>query len=604
MSDNVLREFLVSLGFKVDEAGLKKFGTAVEGVTKSVMEAGVAVAGTATAIVAGVKIISNQMENLYYASQRTGATVGNIMALRYAAGQIGLTADQAQGALENFARTLRLNPGSGSLLDSLGVKGGDPAQRFTSFIEKMKGLQPYVAAAYAQLFGIDPDTLLMLENGLPKLEEEQKKYAAKLARFGIDPDQAAQAGKDFNNSIRAVKDTFNDLWIVIESKLAPVLTPLVDQFERWAENHAGEVAQGIAEAVQNLATWIQSVDWKKVGDDIVKVYHALGGLKGILIGLAAIKLMPLAAAVLNLASAVLGLGKASTALSATGALGILGKLGIAGLASYAGLRAAKALGLPDVDAQQGKKDLKHGDWLAASAHMSAGDFISALWDKLKGAKASDVVGSVHGPDSSMHTASGAVRPSLQDAYSAAKEAQDRYGIPAQITLAQYGLESGFGKRMPPGSNNPFGIKARDGQPYVEAETTEYVNGVAQRVKQKFAKFDSLADAFDAHARLLAYGKPYADARSHNDDPNAFADSLTGVYATDPKYGAKLRSVMASLDSTRLGVRSSSPPAVSINQTNTFSIAGTNDPQGTARAVGAEQSRINGDMVRNFAGAFS
>lgn len=276
MSDNVLREFLVSLGFRVDEKSLKKFEASVEGVTKSVMKVGAGVAAAAVGVVAGVKIISNWMENLYYASQRTGATVGNIMALRYADGQIGLTADQAQGALEGFASTLRLNPGSSSLLDSLGVAGGDPSERFTSFIEKMKGQQPYVAAAYAQLFGIDPDTLLMLENGLPKLEDEKKKYASKLAAFGIDPDQAAEAGKDFNNSIRVLKDTCNDVWIVIESKL----TPLVNEFERFAENHAGEVAQGIADAVQSLADRIKSVDWKKVGEDFVSVYHALGGLKG------------------------------------------------------------------------------------------------------------------------------------------------------------------------------------------------------------------------------------------------------------------------------------------------------------------------------------
>jgi hypothetical protein len=101
------------------------------------MQAGVAVAATAAGIVAGVKIISSQMENLYYASQRTGATVGNLMALRYAAGQIGLTADQAQSSLEGFTRTLRLNPGSNSLLSSLGVTGNDPTEKFDSFIEKM-----------------------------------------------------------------------------------------------------------------------------------------------------------------------------------------------------------------------------------------------------------------------------------------------------------------------------------------------------------------------------------------------------------------------------------------------------------------------------------
>lgn len=131
-----------------------------------------------------------------------------------------------------------------------------------------------------------------------------------------------------------------------------------------------------------------------------------------------------------------------------------------------------------------------------------------------------------------------------DAVTAANAAQAKYGVPAAVTLAQYKLESGNGAHMPAGSNNPFGIKARAGQPYVEAMTTENINGVDQRVMQKFAKFDSLGAAFDAHAKLLATGSAYANARQHTDNADAYADALTGKYATDPKYGDKLKQIMA------------------------------------------------------------
>lgn len=131
-----------------------------------------------------------------------------------------------------------------------------------------------------------------------------------------------------------------------------------------------------------------------------------------------------------------------------------------------------------------------------------------------------------------------------EAIAAANAAQAKYGVPAQVTLAQYALESGNGKHMPAGSNNPFGIKARAGQPYVEAMTTEVVNGKTEHVMQRFAKFDSLQDAFEQHAKLLATGSAYANARTHKDDPDAYADALTGKYATDPQYGAKLKAIMA------------------------------------------------------------
>ena len=112
-----------------------------------------------------------------------------------------------------------------------------------------------------------------------------------------------------------------------------------------------------------------------------------------------------------------------------------------------------------------------------------------------------------------------------------------------MTIAQYALESGWGKHMPPASNNPFGIKARAGEPFVETATWEEDRrGRRFVVKAKFRKFASLNEAFSAHARLLqipAYSRAQA-AKSSSD----YADALTGVYATDHKYGSKLKTIMS------------------------------------------------------------
>lgn len=97
--------------------------------------------------------------------------------------------------------------------------------------------------------------------------------------------------------------------------------------------------------------------------------------------------------------------------------------------------------------------------------------------------------------------------------------------------------------MPPNSNNPFGIKASkqdlaDGT-YVDAMTTEVIKGERVHVSQPFKKFSSLRDAFDQHGRLLASHPAYAQARQGLPDPYAFANGLTGHYATEPDYGKKL-----------------------------------------------------------------
>jgi hypothetical protein len=126
---------------------------------------------------------------------------------------------------------------------------------------------------------------------------------------------------------------------------------------------------------------------------------------------------------------------------------------------------------------------------------------------------------------------------------AAQESRQHWKVPAAITLAQWAVESAWGAAMPPGSNNPFGIKAVASQPAVESLTHEVVNGETITITVKFRMFDSLTQAFDEHGRLLATSPSYSAAMQQVQDVNAFADALTGVYATDPEYGLKLKWVM-------------------------------------------------------------
>lgn len=122
---------------------------------------------------------------------------------------------------------------------------------------------------------------------------------------------------------------------------------------------------------------------------------------------------------------------------------------------------------------------------------------------------------------------------------AAQASRIQWGVPASITLAQFVLESAGGKRMPPGSNNPFGIKARSGEPFVQVMTGEVVGGREVIVSARFRKYASMDEAFSDHGRLLATSPYYRNAMRNKDDPVAFAHALTGVYATDPNYGDKL-----------------------------------------------------------------
>lgn len=133
----------------------------------------------------------------------------------------------------------------------------------------------------------------------------------------------------------------------------------------------------------------------------------------------------------------------------------------------------------------------------------------------------------------------------------AAEASRMTGIPAKFMLGQAALESGWGKREIRGmdgspSNNLFGIKATGSWKgkVVEAVTTEYVNGVAQKRAEKFRAYDSYADSFRDYANLLRSNPRYESVLANATDLNSFAQGLQRAgYATDPQYAAKLTRII-------------------------------------------------------------
>jgi len=131
---------------------------------------------------------------------------------------------------------------------------------------------------------------------------------------------------------------------------------------------------------------------------------------------------------------------------------------------------------------------------------------------------------------------------------AAQASQRRWKVPASVTIAQWSLESGWGMRMPRGSNNPFGIKAGKGQRFVLARTREeHKDGSSYYIMAPFRVFDTMEEAFDQHGKLLATHPAYKRARTHLADPDAYADALTGTYATDHEYGKTLKGQMRAYD---------------------------------------------------------
>jgi flagellar protein FlgJ len=133
---------------------------------------------------------------------------------------------------------------------------------------------------------------------------------------------------------------------------------------------------------------------------------------------------------------------------------------------------------------------------------------------------------------------------------AAQRASQASGVPAQLIMAQAALESGWGKREIRAEDgktsfNLFGIKADKGWkgPVVEATTTEYVNGAAQKTQARFRAYGSYEESFADYARFLTSNPRYANVLATPNPAEAAHGLQRAGYATDPNYGGKLVRIM-------------------------------------------------------------
>jgi flagellum-specific peptidoglycan hydrolase FlgJ len=123
-------------------------------------------------------------------------------------------------------------------------------------------------------------------------------------------------------------------------------------------------------------------------------------------------------------------------------------------------------------------------------------------------------------------------------------AQQRYGIPAAVTIAQAIDESGWGRSvLATADHNLFGIKGAGPAGRDMLPTREHESGVWVTRTAPFRVYHNIAESIEDHGRLLATDPAYRPAMASRGRPDAFATALTGVYATDPGYGSSLIALM-------------------------------------------------------------
>lgn len=317
MATQVLKEFLVAIGFKVDSVSFNKQSETISNYEKSIVEAekrvdqarlksaknleqrnkieaelhlkalkrgleeakateenqrrqAVAIAGAAAtvavAVAAAMAAIGNAIRNtigefdrLSYVSARTGASVGNIKAIGYAFSQTGSSAEAAVQALENFGRARRANPGVDGLLRSYGVgTSGDSSEVLSNALDAITKRHPqYTAQQVAGLLGISPDEVDHWIRYRKEIEEFNRQYKDLQRTFGVNGGEMARSSTAISRAIGEMSAIFE----VLKQKLVSLFLPAIEA-----------VATALADLLKSLTS---EENIKAIGDYFEKPIAAI-----------------------------------------------------------------------------------------------------------------------------------------------------------------------------------------------------------------------------------------------------------------------------------------------------------------------------------------
>lgn len=568
----ILKEFLVSLGFRLDESSAKKLNGFLKDGALFALRFGTAFATAATAVEIFVDRVSGEMEDLYWASQRLRSSVSSIQAYEFAISNLGGSGKAARASLEGLASFMRSNPAGESFIRGLGVAtrgvGGEQrgaAEIASDLAGKLKAMPFYRAKLYAQFLGIDEQTLMAMERGMDPF---QAKLKAMYRVAGLDADKAAEASHRFQNRMRELGAWFMIAAEILLTRLLPVASKVV-----------GWIEKGVV--------WLVKIDKATDG------WSTRIGVLTLALGTLMLAVGPVGAALAVVAAVMASdWGKFSPQIKAIAA-------DFADMANSIN-KLIKSLGIE----------------LPTSAKSGFGilsDWIDHILREIR-YLADAMVAVTHGR--------------WKEAGQAALKAFQESPVGALLGLSTdkaTGKAAGAGAASvapPSGSpgdprglrqNNPGNLRAWGANPIVGG----------------FASFSSMGAGLNAMAgNLLAYRRRGLDTiaaiisrwapGSENNTGAYIADvaKKLGVSAAqhlnllDPSTLASLMGAMISHEQGRnpfgqdvlLGAANARLGHAMISQKTDIHIHGSSDPHATGRAVAGHQGRVNGDMVRNLKSA--
>lgn len=261
MADNTIKEFLVALGFQVDNTSLSKWSKQIEGASKQVAEFAVAIEAAAAAIGIAVAKMANDFEALYYSSRRIGDSAENVKAFDYAVSQLGGTAEGARGSLEAVGKFIQSFPSANKFIEGIGHLAGVniPLGKTEETIEGVaKAFQKWnaegkkwLALKFGESLGLDYRTINAMIDGVGEFSEE---FHEAVRRSGVDLTEATERGQKFSQQLRSIGLVASLVWDKVSLALIKKLQPALVKFRLWLLDNFDDIVQKVEKLIHGIET--------------------------------------------------------------------------------------------------------------------------------------------------------------------------------------------------------------------------------------------------------------------------------------------------------------------------------------------------------------
>jgi len=269
---DVIKEFLVKLGFKLDEDGVKKFQAGIASATKEVTGLGLKAAGAATAVTAAVTKIAEQYEELYFASIRTGSSASALSTFAFGSKAIGIEAGQAAASLERLNIQLKTNPAMAGMANMDGIKtaGRETKDIYNDIIKMFAAFpkdpmnQAFMFAKAQGIYGIPASELIQRIALIKDEGEAEAQLAEKRRAAGFTPERIAELTKrstELMHSQNLLAASVGMVWDQAAFKFMPVITGGTHLLEDFLTTvlKVGKGTDGWSSALLSVATALGAV---------------------------------------------------------------------------------------------------------------------------------------------------------------------------------------------------------------------------------------------------------------------------------------------------------------------------------------------------------